>query len=131
MLICYLELVLESHASFTVIRGLLLVVVGVWGMFSPVVLGIFSTTTLQAVSQLLLGIVGIVCGRGGRSHDCLFFTGRLFLAVGVIWFLPGDSEFIADLFNVNGAGAALNIAIGVTSITLIRPQPSADDSPQS
>jgi len=55
----------------------------------------------------------------------------LFLAVGVIWFLPGDSEFITDLFNVNGPGAVLNIAIGLTSVILVRPQSSSDDSPQS
>ena len=119
---------MKNRASFTVTLGLFLLIEGIWGFFSPVVFGVFSTNTLHAVIHLLLGAIGIFAGSFGRSQGYLFFVGLLLLVVGVLWFLSGATELVVHLLNVNRAVAILNVVIGIVSLVLARPASVSADS---
>ena len=114
---------MKPRSAFTVTLGLLFLVQGIWGLFDPIVFGVFTTNKLHSLIHLVLGVAGIMCGRSGRSHDYLFFVGFLLLAVGVLWFLPGATEFVVRFLNLNRAVASLNLVVGVVALFLARPEP--------
>lgn len=120
---------MKNRASFTVTLGLFLLIEGIWGFFSPVVFGVFTTNTMQAVIHLLLGAIGIFAGFFGRSQGYLFFVGLLLVVVGVLWFLSGATELVVHLLNLNRAVAVLNVVIGIVSLALARPTSASADSP--
>jgi uncharacterized membrane protein HdeD (DUF308 family) len=103
---------------FATLLGLFLIVEGVWGLFSPVVFGVLSTNWLHAGIHIVLGILGILAGRGRATRGYLIGVGGLLVVVGVLWFVPGISTLIVSLLNVNFYVACFNIAVGLISILI-------------
>lgn len=103
---------------FATLLGVFLLIEGIWGLFSPVVFGVLTTNTLHAVIHIALGIVGILAARGGNARPYLIGVGGLLLLVGVLRFVPGASDLVVSLLNVNVAVAYLNIAVGVVSLLI-------------
>jgi uncharacterized membrane protein HdeD (DUF308 family) len=103
---------------FATLLGLFLIVEGVWGLFSPVVFGVLSTNWLHAVIHIVLGILGILAGRGRATRGYLIGVGALLLVVGVLWFVPGISTLVVSLLNVNFYVACFNIAVGLISLLI-------------
>jgi uncharacterized membrane protein len=100
------------------ILGVFLLIEGVWGMFSPVVFGVLTTNVAHAVIHILLGIAGIVMGRGDMARGYLMSVGGLLLLVGILFFVPIASEIILSILNVNVAVAWVNIIVGVICIAV-------------
>ena len=113
---------MSIRAAFAVTLGILFLIEGIWGLFDPMVFGFFSTNRLHAVIHLVLGVIGVACGRAGRVDRYLFLVGLLLFAVGALWFLPGANEFIVRVLNVNRPVASLNIVVGVVALFLARPR---------
>ena len=103
---------------FATVLGVFLIVEGVWGLFSPMVFGVLSTNTLHAVIHILLGITGIVIARGGGARGYLLGVGGLLVVVAILRFIPGISDLVVSLLNVNFAVAYFNIAVGVASLAI-------------
>lgn len=103
---------------FATLLGLFLIVEGVWGLFSPVVFGVLSTNWLHAVIHIVLGILGILAGRGRATRGYLIGVGVLLVVVGVLWFVPGISALIVSLLNVNFYVACFNIAVGLITLLI-------------
>jgi hypothetical protein len=103
---------------FAMLLGVFLIIEGCWGLFSPIVFGVLSTNTLHAVIHIALGIVGILTGRSGASRNYLLGVGALLLVVGILRFVPGASDLVVSLLNVNFAVAYFNIAVGLISLLI-------------
>lgn len=114
---------------FATLLGAFLLIEGIWGLFSPVVFGVLSTNTLHAVIHIALGIAGILAGRREFSREYLLGVGGLLLLVGILRFVPGASELVVSLLNVNVAVAYVNIAVGVISLLIALRAPRAPAAP--
>ncbi len=96
--------------------GALLIIEGVWELFSPVVFGVLTSNTLHGVIHIALGAVGLWLGwnRGGRGWA--IFLGLLLIAVGLLYYIPGAHELVVRLFNLNQAVAIVNFIVGALSL---------------
>src|SRR6266550_4957733 len=116
---------------FAMLFGAFLIIEGVWGLFSPVVFGVLSTNTLHACIEIVLGILGILAGRGMGTRNWLLGVGALILVVGVLRFIPGGRDLVVSLLNVNFAVAWLNIVVGAISLFIGASAPRGGTAPSS
>lgn len=105
--------------TFSIVIGAFLLVEGVWGLFSEMVFGVFSTNTTHAVIHIVLGIVGIVAGIKQNAGAYCTFLGILLILVGIFRFIPGADAFLITTLNVNGPVAWLNIIVGLLSLLVV------------
>ncbi len=103
---------------FAIIIGVFLLIEGVWGETSDTVFGVLTTNRIHATIHILLGIVGIYTGLKGGARGFLIFLGILLALVGVLRFVPGISDLIVSILNVNYAVAYFNIAVGIVSLII-------------
>lgn len=127
---------LNAVNVFAIVLGIFLVTEGFWGMFNPLVFGLFTTNLLHAAIHLLLGVTGIYLGTRNQARKFTLFTGILLLTVGMLYFIPGVSEMVIRLLNVNDAVTYLNIIIGIIAIltamlTPVRPTTASHGSKHS
>lgn len=101
---------------FAIVIGAFLLIEGIWGLNSEVVFGILTTNRTHAVIHILLGLIGIVLGWRGAARGFCIFLGFLLLAVGILRFVPGVSDIIVSILNVNFAVAWLNIVVGAVAL---------------
>lgn len=88
-----------------------LLVEGVWGFFSPVVLAFLTTNPFHATIHVLLGLTGLWRALSDRTLGFLWLLGALLITVGALYFLPGG-RIVTDLLRINQAGAIINIVLG-------------------
>jgi hypothetical protein len=96
--------------------GLLLLVEGIWAMFSPVVFGVFTTNAAYGVVHIILGLIGIWAGLGDNARGFCLFLGTVLLAVGLLSLMPGIGPWFTTTFNANMAVAHFNIIVGLVSL---------------
>ncbi len=104
--------------GFAIVIGAFLLIEGILGLTSDVVFGVLTTNLTHAIIHIALGVVGIATGWKRRARGFCIFVGILLLAVGVLRFVPGASELIVRLLNVNIAVAWVNIAIGAAALLI-------------
>lgn len=95
--------------------GSWLLLEGIWGLFSPVVLGFITTNRLRAVIHILLGLIGIWAAFTHGSRKYLWAFGVIVTGVGVLYFIPAGRP-LTDLLAVNRAAAVINTALGLTAL---------------
>lgn len=105
--------------GFTLVVATFLLLSGVWGLFSSVVWGVFTTNRLHAIIEMILGLAGLYMGRTAGARAWATPVSILLLVVGVFWFIPGLA-IVPDLLNVNLALAVVNIAIGIVGLAAVR-----------
>ncbi len=103
---------------FAILIGAFLLIEGLWGLTSDVVFGVLTTNRTHAIIHIGLGLVGLFVGWQQRARGFCIFLGILLLAVGLLRFLPGASDLIVQILNVNVAVAWLNIAVGAVALLL-------------
>ncbi|MGI9043558.1 MAG: DUF4383 domain-containing protein [Gemmatimonadaceae bacterium] len=101
---------------FATVLGAFLLIEGIWGLFSPVVFGVLTTNLLHAVIHIALGVTGLLAARGAAAGKYLMFVGALLLVVGILRFVPGASDLVVSLLNVNVAVAWVNIIVGAAAL---------------
>ena len=107
-----------ASSGFAVVLGLLLLIEGVWGLFSPVVFGLLTTNVLHACIHLVLGGLALWAGSTRHARGYLGFLGVLLIAVSALWFIPATRGFIVDTLSVNRAVAIVNLVIGILCLLL-------------
>ena len=112
--------------------GALLVVEGVWGLFSQEVFGILTINHTRAVIHLLLGLgAWWASSRGAVSY--LTFLGLVVSAVAVLWAMPATRGLIFEILAVNRPGAILDGVVGpvclLTALLTPREVPASYNSP--
>jgi hypothetical protein len=98
--------------------GAFLLVAGIWGFISPMPFGIFTTNTLHAIIEIVLGILGLLAGMRGGSATWLLVVGAILVIVGAMRFIGPLANIVIDLLNVNVALATFNIIVGVIAIAI-------------
>lgn len=111
----------QSIDILTMIISIFLFLEGIWGLFSPVVFGIFTTNTLHAVIHLALGVIGIFLSARAISRGFANFLGALLLLVGILYYLPEVGDLIVRLLNVNSSVAIFNIMVGIVLLAISLP----------
>jgi len=101
---------------FAILIGAFLLIEGIWGLTSEVVFGVLTTNRTHAIIHIVLGLIGIATGVRRQARGFCIFLGILLLAVGVLRFVPGASEIIVSILNVNIAVAWLNIVVGAVAL---------------
>lgn len=94
-----------------------LLVEGVWGFFSPVVMGFLSTNRLQATIHVALGIFGLWRALSDRSVGFLWLLGGLLVAFGLLYYVPGGRT-LTGVLAINEAVAIMNLLIGLIALIL-------------
>lgn len=108
----------KINSRFSILIGAFLLAEGIWGLFSNVVFGTLTTNTLHASIHIILGITGIILGLRQTAREFCVFLGVLLMAVGLLRFVPGASELIIKILNVNAPVAYLNIVVGIASLIM-------------
>jgi hypothetical protein len=86
---------------------------GIWGLFRPVVFGIFHMNRAHAIVHIVLGLGGLIAWRTGWVKSYFGFLGSLLVMGSVLWFLPATRGLPTDLLNVNLSVALLNFVLGL------------------
>ncbi len=101
---------------FAILIGAFLLIEGIWGLTSDVVFGVLTTNRTHAIIHILLGLIGIATGLRRQARGFCIFLGILLLAVGILRFVPGASEIIVSILNVNIPVAWLNVVVGAAAL---------------
>ncbi len=98
---------------YTILVSGFLLAEGCWGLFSPVVFGVLSTSIFQSVIYLILAIAGIIYSRRGAVRQFNIFAGICLSLIGLSWFMQGLGESVVGILNMNAMIAYLNITLGI------------------
>lgn len=109
----------DIHKTYSLVLGIVLGIVGIWGFFSSSVLGIFGVNALQSVLHVIAGAFGIYSGTKGEGHQYTMVIGWIAVVLGVLGFLPVTGDLLLSLLNINTATSVLHLGIGVVSLGLI------------
>lgn len=103
----------KGTAGFLVAVGSLLIVEGLWGMFSDQVFWLLTINRTRAAIHLALGIGAVVAARRGRPLGYLTTLGGILLAVAVLWSIPATRDVVTNILAVNQAGAVMDAVLGI------------------
>lgn len=120
----------KAAATFAALVGAVLVVEGVWGLFSNEVFGIMTINRTRALIHLGLGLGAIVAAWRGRPLGYLTTLGGLLLAVAIVWSLPATQPFMTDLLAINQASAIAGFALAVLCFIFGSASGTRVDSPE-
>jgi uncharacterized membrane protein len=107
---------LSAVNIFVIVLSIFLIFQGFWGLFSPVVFGLFSTNVLHAIIHLFLGFTGLYTGLRNHARKFSLYIGVLLLVVGILYFIPGADDIVTGLLDLNDAVAYTNIIAGLAGI---------------
>lgn len=100
---------------YAIILGAVLLIVGVLGLFTTSILGIFSVNILQSILHIIAGSL-IYFGNKGGGKKANQILGIIALIVGLLWFVvPG---LLTAIFNINANISYLHLVIGVVSLAI-------------
>jgi len=102
--------------TFAIILGIFFLIGGIWGLFSDVVFGVFTTNLSHAVIHIIIGITAIGMGAIKLARIYCFVVAFVLLVVGILRFIPRADELVVTVFNVNMPLAYFNIVVGVFSL---------------
>ncbi|MBI5803098.1 DUF4383 domain-containing protein [Candidatus Pacearchaeota archaeon] len=108
----------KVQKTFALILGIVLVVVGVWGFFTDMILGLFGVNAFQSVLHLIAGFFGIYIGTKGEGPGYNLTLGLIGIALGVLGFVPVIDDLLLTLLNINTEITLLHLAIGVVSLSV-------------
>ena len=105
---------------YTFLLSAYLLIEGVWGLFSSVVMGGFTTNIPHAVMHIVFAVLGFLAWNFGNMRLYLTVTGLVFLALGIMYFIPGTDNFTLRAFNLNRAEAYCCLVTGTLSLIVSR-----------
>ena len=108
----------NTQKTFALILGIVLLLVGIWGFFQPMILGIFGTNVYQSVLHVIAGLFGIYAGTKGMGHGYNATIGWIGLVLGILGFIPGVDTLLMDLLDINTAITVLHLVIGIVCLAI-------------
>ena len=100
--------------NFAIGLGVVLVLIGILGLFSDMVLGLFSVNALHTWVHIIAGAVLLWAGlanNGANARNTNITFGFIYLIVAVLGFLG-----MADWLAVNGADNLLHVLIAAAAL---------------
>ena len=105
----------KTQKTFALIVGIVLAIIGIWGLFSDNVLG-FGVNVTQSVLHLIAAIFGIYVGTKGAGPGFNKSIGIIGVVLAILGFISGTAALLASLLNVNMATTWLHLVVGVVSL---------------
>lgn len=105
--------------TYAMVVGVVLLLVGLLGFVSNPILGLFGVNMLQNVLHLVGGALGLWLGMKGNAKAFNMWFGVVALAAGVLGFVPGVSDMLVSLLNVNAQISVLHVVLGVVSLGVV------------
>lgn len=102
---------------FSIMIGILFLLSGIWGFSSRIVFGMFTTNTLHAIFQIIIGCATIFFTSVGYCKPFLKILGSAMLLLGFGWFMGGD-QLLIQIFNSNRSFAFFNLFFGFLVLVL-------------
>ena len=103
--------------TWALIVGIILAIIGIWGLFTTSILGIGVNMT-QSIIHLLGAIFGIYVGLKGTGKTFNMVIGIIGLVLGILGFVPGAKDLLVSLLNCNMASHILHLAVGIISLII-------------
>jgi len=107
-----------TQRTYAFILGLLLVIIGIWGLFTESILGIFSVNALQSILHIIAGLFGLYVGTKGEGPGYNSTLGWIGLLLGILGFIPGVDTILADLLMINTEISVLHLVLGVITLSV-------------
>src|SRR3989338_3414114 len=109
---------MDVQKIYAFVLGLVLAAIGIWGLFTDLILGLFGVNIIQDILHLIAAVFGIYSGVWGQGKMYNLFIGWIGLALGVSGFIPLVKDFLLNFLNINTATTVLHIAIGIVSLAV-------------
>lgn len=116
---------------FAGIIAAILLILGIWGVFSENILGLFTLNIGHAMLHIILGIGGIIMVIGNKPANFNGTAGYLLTIFGVLGLIPGVRKLLADMLNINMNITYLWIAMGVASLIVYFLRPRVKRDPET
>lgn len=110
-----------AQKTFALILGIVLLLVGILGFFDNSIVGdagLFGTNTFQDILHLVAGAFGVYVGTKGMGPGYNQTIGWIGVALGVLGFIPGVSDLLLSLLNINTAITVLHLVIGAVCLVV-------------
>ncbi len=101
--------------NFALIVGIVLAIIGIWGLFTESILGI-GVNIAQSILHLIAAAFGIYVGTKGQGKGYNQTIGWIGIVLGILGFIPGIKDQLLTLLNVNMATTWLHIVVGVVAL---------------
>src|SRR3989338_10028959 len=102
-----------AHKTFSLILGIVLVVIGVWGLFTQHILGIFGVNVPHSVLHLIAAACGIYAGTKGDGKSYIIIIGVIGILLAVLGFIPGIKDLLIQFLNIDTGITVLHLIIGI------------------
>ena len=109
---------MSVQKTYALILGLVLAIVGVWGLFTDSVLGFFSVNLFQSILHLVAAVFGIYVGLKGNGHTYNLVLGWIAIMLAVLGYVPGAKDILFIYLNINTWTTHLHLAIGVLTLAV-------------
>ncbi|MDO8564286.1 MAG: DUF4383 domain-containing protein [Nanoarchaeota archaeon] len=108
----------NTQKTFALVLGIVLLLVGVWGLFLGPDGNILSigVNVPQSVLHVIGGIFGIYVGTKGMGPGYNSSIGWIGIVLAVLGFVPYTAKLLDTLLNVNMATTWLHLVIGVVAL---------------
>lgn len=105
----------NAQKTFAWILGIILLILGIWGLFTDSVLG-FGVNVSQSVLHIIAGAFGLYVGIKGNGAGFNATIGWIGILLGILGFIPGVSDVLADLLNINTSITVLHLVVGIVAL---------------
>ena len=102
--------------TFALILGIVLAIIGVWGLFSNSILGVFGVNMAQSILHLIAAGFGIYVGTKGQGRGYNLTIGWIGILLAVLGFIPATSSLLMSWLNINMATTWLHAVVGVIAL---------------
>lgn len=104
--------------NFALIVGIVLAIIGIWGLFATSILGI-GVNVAQSILHLIAAAFGIYVGTKGEGPGYNQTIGWIGVALGVLGFIPVVKDQLLSLLNINMATTWLHLIVGVVALIVV------------
>ena len=109
---------MNVQKTYALVLGLVLAIVGVWGLFSDSILGLFNVNLYQSILYLVAAAFGIYAGVKGTGHTYNLVLGWIAFVLAVLGYVPVAKDLLLEFLNINIWTTYLHLAIGVLSLAV-------------
>ena len=106
----------KVQKTFALILGIVLLIIGIWGLFTNSILGIFGVNIAQSVLHIIAGAFGLYVGTKGKGPGYNLTIGWIGIVLGILGYIPSIDTLLNSLLNINIATTWLHIVVGVISL---------------
>ena len=101
--------------TFALILGIVLGIIGIWGLFTTSILG-FGVNITQSILHLIAAGFGIYVGTKGEGSGYNMSIGWIGVALGILGFIPGVDSLLLQLLNINTNITILHLVLGIIAL---------------